>query len=230
MERAVSDMHLLQVIVYLDDIIVFGHTLEEHEERLLKVLNRLEECGLKIFLDKSQLCQPQVKYVGHIVSASGIATGPEKVIAVENWKMPTDLKSLRSFLKFCGYYRRFIKNYSAIVHPLTKLTKGYPPVRSGCKSSPDRPYFKEGEPFGEHWDKECTKVFYDIIYCLTHAPVLAFADPAKPYVLHVDDSLNGLGAVLNQEYPEGLRPVAFASRKLSGPEQRYPIHQLEILA
>lgn len=73
-------------------------------------------------------------------------------------------------------------------------------------------------------------MFYDIIYCLTHAPVLAFADPAKPYILHVDASLNGLGAVLNQEYPEGLRPVAFASCKLSGPEQRYPIHQLEFLA
>lgn len=230
MERAVGDMHLLQVIVYLDDIIVFGRTLEEHEERLLKVLDRLEECGLKISLDKCQLCLPQVKYVGHIVSAAGIATDPEKVIAVENWKMPTDLKSLRSFLGFCGYYRRFIKNYSAIVRPLTELTKGYPPVRKGCTSSPDKSYFKEGEPFGERWDEECTKAFYDIIYCLTHAPVLAFADPAKPYVLHVDASLNGLGAVLNQEYPEGLRPVAFASRKLSGPEQRYPIHQLEFLA
>lgn len=229
MERAMGDMHLLQVIVYLDDIIVFGRTLEEHEERLLKVLDRLEECGLKISLDKCQFCQSQVKYVGHIVSALGIATDPEKVSVVKNWKMPTDLRSLRSFLGFCGYYRRFIKNYSAIVRPLTELTKGYPPTRTGCKVAQEKKsYFKEGEPFGEHWDEECTKAFKNIIYCLTHAPVLAFANPAKPYVLHVDSSLNGLGVVLNQEYPEGLRPVAFASRKLSASEQRYPNSSVRI--
>ena len=193
------------------------------------MLNRLEECGLKISLDKCQFCQPQVKCVGHIVSALGIATDPEKVSAVKNWKLPTDLRSLRSFLGFCGYYRRFVKNYSAIVGPLTELTKGYPP-KNRHKAAQEKSYFKEGEPFGERWNKECTKAFQNIIHCLTHAPVLAFADPSKPYVLHVDASLNGLGAVLNQEYPEGLRPVAFASRKLSAPEQRYPIHQLEFLA
>lgn len=121
-----GDMHLLQVIVYLDDIIVFGKSLEEHKECLLKVLDRLEEVGLKIFIDKCQFCQPQVRYVGHIVSEAGIATDLEKVEAVKRWKQPTDLKSLRSFLGFCGYYCRFIANYSAIVRPLTELTKAYP--------------------------------------------------------------------------------------------------------
>lgn len=230
MERAVGDMHLLQVIVYLDDLIVFGRTLEEHEERLLKVLDRLEEYGLKVSIDKCQFCQPQVKYVGHIVSAAGIAPDPEKVNAVSDWKMPHDLKSLRSFLGFCGFYRRFIKNYSAIVRPLTDLTKGYPPVKSQSKAVQKGKYYSESEPFGERWDQRCTEAFHNIIYCLTHAPVLAYADPAKPYVLHVDASLSGLGAVLNQEHPEGLRPVAYASRKLSAAERHYPIHQLEFLA
>lgn len=118
-------MNLIQVLVYLDDLIVFGRTLEEHKEWLLKVLDRLEECGLKVSIDKCQFCQPQVKFLGHIVSTSGVATDPEKVSAVTHWKKPTDLKSLRSFLGFCGYYRRFIENYSAIVRPLTELTKGY---------------------------------------------------------------------------------------------------------
>ncbi|KAJ8333575.1 hypothetical protein SKAU_G00415830 [Synaphobranchus kaupii] len=232
MERAVSDMHLLQVLVYLDDIIVFGKTLEEHEERLLKVLDRLEEVGLKVSIDKCQFCQPQVKYVGHIVSEFGIATDPEKVEVVTHWKRPTDLKSLRSFLGFCGYYRRFIANYSAIVRPLTELTKGYPPVQRArtAVTGKTKFYFKESEPFGERWDPTCTAAFQKIINCLTNAPVLAFADPTQPYVLHVDASMDGLGAVLNQEYPEGLRPVAFASRKLSASEQHYPIHQLEFLA
>lgn len=73
MEKAVGDMNLLQVLVYLDDLIVFGKTLEEHEQRLLKVLDRLEEFGLKLSIDKCLLCQPQVKFLGHIVSASGVA-------------------------------------------------------------------------------------------------------------------------------------------------------------
>ncbi|XP_067266693.1 uncharacterized protein [Chanodichthys erythropterus] len=230
MERAVGDMHLLQVIVYLDDLIVFGRTLEEHEERLLKVLGRLEEYGLKVSIDKCQFCQPQVKYVGHIVSAAGIAPDPEKVKVVSHWKMPHDLKSLRSFLGFCGFYRRFIKNYSAIVRPLTDLTKGYPPVKSHNKVVQKGKYYSESEPFGERWDQKCTEAFHNIIHCLTHAPVLAYADPAKPYVLHVDASLSGLGAVLNQEHLDGLRPVAYASRRLSAAERHYPIHQLEFLA
>lgn len=232
MEKAVGDMNLLQVLVYLDDLIVFGRSLEEHEERLLRVLDRLEEVGLKLSLDKCQFCQPRVKYVGHIVSADGVATDPEKLEAVARWPKPTDLKSLRSFLGFCGYYRRFIANYSVIVRPLTELTKGYAPTQRGRKQAPDKTktYFKDSEPFRDRWDQSCTDAFNRIIQCLLNAPVLAFADANKPYVLHTDASFNGLGAVLYQEHPEGLRPVAFASRKLSSPEQRYPVHQLEFLA
>lgn len=232
MERAVGDMNLLQVLVYLDDLIVFGRSLEEHEERLLKVLDRLEEVGLKLSLDKCQFCQPRVKYVGHIISADGIATDPEKVRAVTNWPQPTDLKSLRSFLGFCGYYRRFVENYSKIVRPLTDLTKGYAPTNKGKSHLKEKAetYLRESEPFGKRWSQECSEAFHQIIGCLTNAPVLAFADPHKPYILHTDASLKGLGAVLYQEYPEGLRPVAFASRRVSATEQRYPVHQLEFLA
>ncbi|XP_073711543.1 uncharacterized protein [Misgurnus anguillicaudatus] len=232
MEKAVGDMHMLEVIVYLDDLIVFGKTLEEHEQRLLKVIARLEEAGLKLSLDKCQFCRSQVTYVGHIVSENGIATDPDKVEAVTRWKQPTDLPSLQSFLGFCGYYRRFIKNYSIIVRPLTELCKGYPPTQKNRKSasSSDKSYYKVNEPFGDRWDQSCSEAFQKIIHCLTNAPVLAFSDPTKPYILHIDASFHGLGAVLNQEYPEGLRPVAFASRKLSASEKNYPVHQLEFLA
>lgn len=131
--------------------------------------------------------------------------------------MPTNLKTLQSFLGFCGYYRQFIQNYSAIVRPLTELTKRYAPTQKRKKYAQDvnKVYLTESELFGERWDKSCTDAFHHIIHCLTHAPVLAFANPQKPYILHVDASLKGLGAVLYQEHPEGLRPVAFASRKLS---------------
>lgn len=232
MEKAVGDMNLLQVLVYLDDLIVFGRTLEEHEERLLKVLDRLGEVGLKLSVDKCQICLPRVKYLGHIVSAEGVAPDPDKIEAVTSWPMPTNLKTLQSFLGFCGYYRRFIQGYSAIVRPLTDLTKGYAPTQKRLRHIPaaEKVYLKESEPFGDRWDKSCSDAFHQIIHCLTNAPVLAFANPQKPYILHVDASLKGLGAVLNQEYPDGLRPVAFASRKLSSAEKNYPIHQLEFLS
>lgn len=232
MEKTVGDMNLLQVLVYLDDLIVFGKTLEEHEERLLKVLDRLEEAGLKISLDKCQFCQTQVKYLGHIVSADGVSPDPEKIKAVTSWPQPHDLKTLKSFLGFCGYYRRFIANYASIVRPLTELTKGYAPTQKSMKhnKNPTKTYLRESEPFGSRWDQSCIEAFHQIIYCLTHTPVLAFADPEQPYILHVDASLQGIGSVLYQEYTNGLRPVAFASRKLSQSEKNYPIHQLEFLS
>lgn len=222
MEKAVRDMNLLQVLVYLDDLIVFGKTLDEHEERLLKVLDRLQEAGLKISLDKCQFCQTKV---GHIVSAEGVAADPAKIEAVTTWPKPTNLKTLRSFLGFCGYYRRFIHNYSAIVRPLTDLTKGYGPTQHGRKPKKGQndTYLDERDQFGARWDQTCNEAFKEIKHCLTNAPVLVFADPAKPYVLHVDASLAGLGAVLYQQHSEGLRPAAFASRKLSPSEKNYPI-------
>ncbi|KAL7857415.1 hypothetical protein SRHO_G00163140 [Serrasalmus rhombeus] len=162
---------------------------------------------------------------------AGIATDPEKIRAVSQWKQPTDLKSLQSFLGFCGYYRHFIANFSAIVHPLTDLTRGYLPTQKGRAGSKDKSdYFRKSEPFGDRWTPSCTEAFQKILHCLTSAPVLAFADSTKPYILHVDASLEGLGAVLNQKYPEGLRPVAFASCKVSSSERNYPVHQLKFLA
>lgn len=111
-----------------------------------------------------QFCQPTVKFVGHIVSAEGITPDPEKVKAVNEWKIPHDLKSLRLFLGFCGIYHRFIKNYSKILRPLTKLTKGYAPVRSKLKVAPKGKHYQELKPFGEWWTEECTEAFHTIIH------------------------------------------------------------------
>lgn len=121
----------------------------------------------------------------------------------------------------------------SIVHPLTDLTKGYAPTHRGKspKTKQNNTYLDEREPFGDTWDESCTKAFEQIKHHLTNAPVLAFADPNKPYVLHVDTSLSGLGAVLYQENTEELsRPVVFASRKLSFSERNDPIHKLEFLS
>lgn len=112
MEKCMGDINLSEVLVFLDDLIVFSDTLEEHEKRLLHVLGRLKDYGLKLSLDKCKLFQPSVKYLGHIVSENGVETDPQKIQAIKTWPSPRNLKELHSFLGFSGYYRRFIKDYA----------------------------------------------------------------------------------------------------------------------
>lgn len=122
----------------------------------------------------------------HCCTALGCEQGREQTVvlfsvaAVKNWPEPTDLKSLRSFLGFCGYYRRFIASYSTIVRPLTELMKGYPPTQRQNRNKvkdPKKIYLKPSEPSKDRWDESCRKAFREIVDCLTNAPVLAFADP-----------------------------------------------------
>lgn len=115
MERTIRDMNFLEVLVYLDDLIVFGKTIEEHGERLLKVLDRLKEEGLKLLLDKCQFGRTSVTSVGHIVSKDGISTDPLKIEAVVTWPRPKTVTELRSFLGFCGYYHCFVRNFVSCV-------------------------------------------------------------------------------------------------------------------
>lgn len=112
MEKCMSAINLKEVLVFLDNLIVFSNSLEEHEARLLHVLQRLRENGLKLSPSKCTFFQTHVRYLGHIVSKDGIETDPEKVCALKTWPIPQNLKELRSFLRFTGYYRRFVKDYS----------------------------------------------------------------------------------------------------------------------
>lgn len=138
---------------------------------------------------------------------------------------------MRSFLGFSGYYRRFIQGYSSIVRPLNDLTRGYPPLRKKSKSKePDQIYHNPKLPFESRWTPDCQIAFDSIIEKLTTAPVLGFADPKVPYLVHTDASTTGLGAALYQEQESQLRAIAFASHGLSRSEARYPAHKLEFLA
>uniref|UniRef100_A0A3B3SGH8 Gypsy retrotransposon integrase-like protein 1 n=1 Tax=Paramormyrops kingsleyae TaxID=1676925 RepID=A0A3B3SGH8_9TELE len=231
MEKCMADINLKEVLVFLDDLIVFSETVEEHEVRFLRVLTRLKEYGLKLSLEKCKFFQTSVRYLGHIVSQYGVETDPEKIEALKAWPSPRNLKELRSFLGFAGYYRRFIRNFSKIVKPLNDLTAGYPPPRKHDKPRESSgKYFKPREPFGKRWTPSCQEAFETIIDKLTTAPVLGFANPKLPYVLHTDASTTGLGAVLYQEQEGVMRVIAYASRGLSKSESRYPAHKLEFLA
>lgn len=143
----------------------------------------------------------------------------------------------RSFLGFCGYYRRFVKDFSKLCRPLNELLQGYSSSTGTSKkkgnNSPvtsTKTCHKSSEPFGSRWPAQCDTAFQTLKKCLTQAPVLAFEDANKSYVLHVDASIDGLGGVLYQEHDEGLRPVVFISRSLSPSERNYPAHKLEFLA
>ncbi|KAJ8014924.1 hypothetical protein DPEC_G00020820 [Dallia pectoralis] len=231
MERCMGELNLKQVLVFLDDLIIFSSTLEEHEERLMRVLNQLKEFGLKLSPGKCRFFQTSVKYLGHIVSEKGIETDPDKVAALKTWPKPNNLKEFRTFLGFCGYYRRFIKDYSKIVKPLNELTAGYPPLRKHTKTTVNsEKYYNPKDLFGDRWTSACQASFDTIIRKLTTAPILGFADPKLPYILHTDASTSGLGAALYQEQQGQKRVVAYASRGLSKCESRYPAHKLEFLA
>lgn len=165
------------------------------------------------------------------MSDKGVETDPEKIQTLKTWPSPKNLKELRSFLGFSGYYRRFIKDYSRIVKPLNDLTSGYPPLRKNCKIKEGKDeYFHPKEPFKGRWSIACQQAFESIIDKLTTAPVLGFANPKLPYILHTDASTTGLGAALYQEQGGQMRAIAFASRGLSHSESRYPAHKLEFLA
>ncbi len=231
MERCMRDINLKEVLVFLDDLIVFSDSLEEHEERLQHVLLRLRENGLKLSPAKCRFFQTSVRYLGHIVSRDGVETDPEKIAATKTWPIPQTLRQLRSFLGFAGYYRRFVRDYSKIVKPLNDLTGGYPPLRKGQKTVDCAgKYFNPRAPFAERWTPACQAAFECIKEKLTSSPVLAFANPKLPYVIHTDASSTGLGAALYQEQEGSMRVIAYASRGLTPSESRYPAHKLEFLA
>ncbi|KAL1258935.1 hypothetical protein QQF64_009512 [Cirrhinus molitorella] len=149
----------------------------------------------------------------------GVSTDPSKIDAVKSWPRPQNVSELRSFLGFCGYYRRFIKDYSKVSYPLNQLLQGCLPATSLKKIKagllPDRVVYKASDPFGSRWADACEAAFNELKVRLTQAPVLVFANPQIPYVLHVDVCCEGLGGVLYQDQGQGLRPVAFVSRSLN---------------
>lgn len=239
MEKCIGDMAFTDVLVYLDDLLIFSSTLEEHLDRLNKVLSRLEQFGLKLNVEKCHFVQTSVKCLGHIISKDGVATDPAKIETVKSWPCPSNVKELKSFLGFSGYYRRFIEHYSRIAKPLNELTKQYEPLRkrgSGKsqkkteKSEPTEKRPSPSTPFGDKWTSACQQSFDTLIEKLTTSPVLGFADYQAPFILHTDASTLGLGAALYQESNGQKRAIAYASRGLSKSEVNYPAHKLEFLA
>ena len=194
MDLCMGDINLRECLVYLDDVIIFSTTFEEHIDRLQAVFTRPQDYNLKLKATKCEFMKSEVTYLGHIVSRDGIRTDPEKTAAIENWPEPKTVKDVRAFLGFTGYYRRFIKNYAMIARPLNDLLVGHSTAKNNRASK--RPRAKK-TPFV--WTDAQQMAFKTLKEKLTNPPVLAYADYRLPFKLYTDASTTGLGAVLYQQ-------------------------------
>ncbi|WVZ50140.1 hypothetical protein U9M48_001426 [Paspalum notatum var. saurae] len=194
------------VVVFIDDILIFSKTREEHEQHLRIVLEKLRENQLYGKFSKCDFWLEKVAFLGHVPGgAEGVSVDPEKVEAVSNWKTPRSATEIRSFLGLAGYYRRFMENFSKIAKPMTGLLKNNTPYE---------------------WDDKCEESFQLLKEKLTTAPVLTLPDLHKDFVVYCDASRQGLGCVLMQDN----KVVSYASRQLRAHEENYPTHDLELAA
>jgi hypothetical protein len=209
MEYLLSGLHWETCLIYLDDIIVYAVTFDQHIERLDEVLTRVQSGGLKISSKKCHFIQKKVHFLGHVVAEEGIATDPEKITAVLEWPTPRNVHDVRSFLGTCSYYRRFIKSFAAIARPLHKLTE-------------------KTTPF--HWNSDCETAFRTLQQSLTTAPILGYPDMKDLFILDTDASGFGLGAVLSQSRNGKEQVIAYYSKSWGKAKIIYCVTRRELLA
>ena len=210
MDLVLVGLQWSECLVYLDDVIVLGRTVDEHLCNLRSVLQRLRESGLRLKPSKCFFFQRQVQYLGHIISREGIATDPAKIEKVSTWPVPTSKREIQQFLGLASYYRRFVKDFARIARPLHRLTE---------------------RTASFLWTDDCQDAFTKLRQCLCSAPVLAYPDFSRQFILDTDASDVGIGAVLSQVDAEGHeRVIAYGSRALSKAERRYCVTRRELLA
>jgi hypothetical protein len=210
MDSVFYDVTWKFVLVYMDDIIIYSKTLEEHRNHLEQVLQLLIKAGLKLNPDKCDFFRKQILFLGHMVSEEGIKPNPMLVEKIKSCLPPTTKRKVRSFLGLASYYRRFIRDFSKIAKPLYTLTK-------------------QDETFC--WTEECRSAFEHLRTCLTTKPVVIYPDFSKPFILHTDASDYAVGAVLAQtDSANKEHVIAYASRILNRAEVNYTVTEKECLA
>ena len=186
------------------------------------VLQRLQSIGLKLKSSKCHFLQSEVLYLGHRVSADGISTDPDQIVAVQGWLVPNTVKQLRSFLGFASYYRKYVKGFSNIAGPLHDLVT--------MLNKEIKYHGKIKGAFQQRWNEICDEAFNSLKVALTTAPILGYADYTQPFVVETDASHLGLGAVLSHDQNGRRVVIGFASRRLRPPERQYSAMKLEMLA
>ncbi|KAL5541376.1 hypothetical protein UlMin_042467 [Ulmus minor] len=191
--------------VFIDDILIYSKSKEEHEEHLRNTLDTLKKNKLYAKFKKCEFWLEKVGFLGHIVSRDGISVDPSKTEAVSGWSRPKTISEVRSFLGMAGYYRRFVEGFSRIATPLTALTR-------------------KNHRF--EWTEACEKSFQELKARLVSAPILTILNGIDEFIIYSDASKMGLGAVLIQN----RKVIAYASRQLKDYEKNYPTHDLELAA
>ena len=200
------------VFVYLDDILVFSRSRKEHVQHVRQVLQRLLQNQLYVKAEKCEFHKERISFLGYVLTAGSVRMEASKIKGVTDWPQPTTLKELQRFLGFANFYRRFIRNYSAVTAPLHVLTSG------------------PASKF--HWTPVAERTFGELKRRFTTAPILTHPDPTLPFVVEVDASETGVGAVLSQCSPQDqkLHPCAFFSSGLDPAERNYDVGNRELLA
>lgn len=228
-QTTLDELIFKSVLVYIDDIMIYSKTFEEHLTQVDRVLELIIDAGLKLRPDKCDFLKDQIKYLGHTISSEGIQANDEKIQAIVDWETPQTVESLRSFLGLASYFRKFVKDFSLIAGPLhdvvtkkLKQNKG----QNKKKTVSIHPV--------EDWGDKQEVAFKTLKKKLTEAPVLGFADFSRPFILETDASFDGLGAILSQKQEDGrTKVIAYASRRLHPTERNeanYSSYKLEFLA
>ncbi|QRV93063.1 Retrotransposable element Tf2 protein [Ceratobasidium sp. AG-Ba] len=205
-----KDLLGVTMVVYMDDILVFSKTREEHVKHVREVLQRLRTNHLFLKPHKCHFFTTETSFIGIVISPEGISMEKEKVKAILEWKAPSTVKQVQAFLGLAGFYRRWVENFSSKAKPLTELTK------KGIK-------FK--------WTDKEDQAFQSIKEAITKEPVLIHPNPEKPYILETDASGVALGAVLSQKGEDGrLHPIAYLSQSFTPPQRNYDTYDKELLA
>lgn len=190
--------------MFLDDILIYSQSLEEHQEHLELVLQTLLANQLYLKQSKCSFAQSQLEYLGHITSDIGVATDPQKTVAMIHWPTPTTFTKLRTFLGLTGYYRKFVKGYGAIAKPLTNLLR-----------------HKQFQ-----WNPQAQVAFDKLKIAMSHTPVLTLPNFQEPFTVEIDACADGTGAILMQKG----QPIAFLSKALGEKHKHLSIYEKEFLA
>jgi hypothetical protein len=209
MERILSRLSKPCAFAYLDDVVVFSKTEEEHFQILEELFAIFEEYGLKLKPSKCQILRESVAILGVVVTRDGVSTNPKKIASVTNWSEPKNATELLPFLGFCNFYRWFVSDYAKLAASLYK-----------CASS---------VPF--EWNEELSVAFQTLKKALCDSPILALPDPDKPFILTTDASQTGAGACLMQKDDDGnFRAVSFFSKAFTATERKYNTYERELYA